>query len=91
MATTCGRVLFSAIYIYKTQLYYIICEGGVLKGPKYLYEKQKYHTVGTISKFNLKITKTCKIDTTNAHTQDRSLSGFDTDTSIKSGRIKLVL
>jgi len=55
-------------------------------------EKQKkYHTVCTIPKSNIKIVERGKIDTHNTQIHDSLISWLGTDTSIKSGRIKLVL
>jgi hypothetical protein len=39
---------------------------------------KKYHTVGTVPKFNTKIIETGKMDTPNTQINDRSLSWFDT-------------
>ena len=39
---------------------------------------KKYHTVGTVPKFNTKIVETGKMDTPNTQIHDRSLSWFDT-------------
>jgi predicted DNA-binding ribbon-helix-helix protein len=50
-----------------------------------------YHTVRTISKSNIKIIVRVKIDTTYKQIHNHSLSLFGTDTSIKSGEVKLVL
>jgi hypothetical protein len=50
-----------------------------------------YHTVRTISKSNIKIIVKVKIDTTYKQIHNHSLSWFGTDTSIKSGEVKLVL
>ena len=46
-------------------------------------KNEKYHTVGTIPKSNIKILERGKIDTPNTQIQDRSLSWFGTGTSIK--------
>ena len=52
----------------------------------------KYYTVRTILKSNIKIVGRGKIDTSNAaQIHDHSLSWLGTDTSIKSGGVKLVL
>jgi len=45
----------------------------------------KHHAVGTVPKSNR------KTDTTNTHIHDLSLSWLGTDTTIKSGRVKLLL
>ena len=34
-------------------------------------KNKKYHTVGTVAKYNRKIAETIKIDTSNAHIHDR--------------------
>jgi len=47
--------------------------------------------MGTFSKFNRKIVDKEKLDITNTQIHHRSLSCLDTDTSIISGRVKLVL
>ena len=49
--------------------------------------------VGTVPKSNIKIVQRDKIDTTKTHIRvhDRSISWLGTDTSIKSGGVKLVL
>jgi len=52
---------------------------------------KKYHTVGIIPKSNIKILERGKIDTSNTQIHDRSLSLLGTDTSIKSGGVKLVV
>jgi hypothetical protein len=50
---------------------------------------KKYHTVGIIPKSNIKILERGKIYTSNTQIHDRSLSFLGTDTSIKSGGVKL--
>jgi hypothetical protein len=55
------------------------------------WKTNKYHTVGTIPKSNIKIVKRSKIDITNRQIHDGPCSWFGTDTSIKGGWIKLVL
>ena len=47
--------------------------------------KNKYHTVGTISKFNTKIVEKGKIDTSNTQIRDGSLSwrGTGNGTGVK--------
>ena len=50
-----------------------------------------YHTVGTIPKSQCIIVDKEKIDTPNTQIHDCSVSWLDTDTSIKSGAVKLVL
>ena len=52
---------------------------------------QKYHTLGTIPKSNIKIVERGKIDTSNTQIHDRSLSCLGTSSSITSGGLKLVL
>jgi hypothetical protein len=51
---------------------------------------KKYHTVGTVPKYNRKIVERGKIDTFNTHLHERSLS-LGICTAIKSGGVKLVL
>ena len=46
-------------------------------------KNQKYHTVGTIPKSNIKIVERGKIDTANTLTQDHLLSWLSIGTSIK--------
>jgi hypothetical protein len=53
-------------------------------------EKQKYHHVGTFSKFNRKIVGKGRIDTPSTHIHDLSLFLFGTNTSIKGDEVKLV-
>ena len=53
-------------------------------------KNKTYHIVGTVPKSNKKIVKGGKIDTPNTHTHESSLSWLGTDTSIKSGRVKIV-
>jgi len=53
--------------------------------------RKKCHTVGTVPKFKNNIEERDKIDTTNTQIHDRSLSWLGTDTSIKTGEVKLVL
>ena len=43
----------------------------------------KYYTVGTLPKFNRKITERCNIDTPSKHTHDCSRSGVGTNTSMQ--------
>jgi hypothetical protein len=50
-----------------------------------------YHTLGTVPKSNKNITESDKIDILNTQIHDCSLSWLGTGTSIKSGRVKLVL
>ena len=52
---------------------------------------KKYHTVGTIPKFNRKIVERGQIDNPNTQIHDLSLSWLGTGTLIKSGRVKLGL
>ena len=54
-------------------------------------KNKKYHTVETAPKCNGKIVDRGKIDTPNTHIHDSSLSCLGKGTSIKSGRVKLVL
>ena len=54
-------------------------------------KENMYHTAGTISKSNRKITERGKIYTPNTQIHEHSLSWLGTGTSIKSGRGKLVL
>ena len=56
-------------------------------------ENKKYHTVVTIPKSDIKIVKRGKIDTGIPITQihDSSFYWLGTGTSVKSGRVKLVL
>jgi len=56
-----------------------------------LDEKQKYHTVRTVTKYNIKIVERCKIYTPNTQVHDCSLSCLGTGTSIKCGGVKLFL
>ena len=53
--------------------------------------EKKKHTVGTISKSNIKIVERGKINTTNTPIHVHSLSCLGTGTSIKSGGVLLVL
>jgi hypothetical protein len=52
---------------------------------------QKYNTVGTILKSNIKIVERGKIHGHKTQEHDRSLSWLGTGTSTKSGGFKLVL
>ena len=54
-------------------------------------KNKEYHTVGTTPKSYIKIVERDTIKPTNIPIHDHSLSRFDTDTSIKSGGVKLVL
>jgi len=54
-------------------------------------KSKKYHTVGTISKFNRKIVESGTINIPNTEIHDCTLSWLSTGTSIKSGGVKLVL
>jgi len=54
-------------------------------------KNKKDHTVGTISKSNIKIVDRGEIDTSNTQIHYRSLSWLGTDTSMKNGGAKLVL
>ena len=54
-------------------------------------KNNKYHTVETVLKPNIKIVERDKLDTSNTQIHDRSLSWLGTGTSIKSGGVKLVL
>ena len=51
---------------------------------------KKKHIVGTIPKSKIKIVERGKIDTLRTQIHDRSLSWLGTDTSIRSGGVKLV-
>ena len=51
-------------------------------------KNEKFHTVGTFPKFNIKIVERVNIDTRNILMYDCSLSWLDT--SINSGGVKLV-
>ena len=42
-------------------------------------KKQKYHTVGTVTKFNITIVRRDKIDTPSTQIHDRSLSWLGMD------------
>ena len=53
--------------------------------------EKKIHTAGIVLKSYKKIVERGKIDIPNTHIHDRLLSWLGTGTSIKSGRIKLVL
>jgi hypothetical protein len=61
------------------------------KENKYMLLDKYYHTLGTVPKSNKNITESDKIDILNTQIHDRSLSWLGTGTSIKSGRVKLVL
>ena len=52
---------------------------------------KKYHTVGTVTTSNRKITERSKIDTCSIQVHDRSLPLLGTGASIKSYGVKLVL
>ena len=52
--------------------------------------ENKYHTVGTVPKSNRQIVETGRIDTPNTQIHDCLLCWLGTDTSIKSGRVRLV-
>ena len=52
---------------------------------------KKYQTVGTVPKFIIKITERGTIDDPQHTNTWRSLSWPDTDTSVKSDGVKLVL
>jgi hypothetical protein len=54
-------------------------------------KNKKLHTVGTIPKANRKIIERDKVDIPSTHIKARSLSLLGTGTSIKSGRVKLVI
>jgi len=54
-------------------------------------KKQKYHTVEMVPKSNSKIIERGQIDTPTTHIHASSLSQLGTDTSIKSGGVKLGL
>jgi hypothetical protein len=63
------------------------------KIPHCRKSSKKYHTVGTVPESNREIVKRAKIDTHSTHIPDHSwsLSCLGIGTSIKSGRVKLVL
>jgi hypothetical protein len=52
---------------------------------------QKYHTVGTVLKSNLKIVERGKMDNPNTYIHDKAFPWLGTGTLIKSGGVKLVL
>jgi hypothetical protein len=54
-------------------------------------KQEKYHTVGTISKSNIKIVERGKIDITNTQIHDRSLSCLGTGTSINMAGLRYLL
>jgi hypothetical protein len=51
----------------------------------------KYHTIGTAPNSNSKFLERGKIDTPNTQIHNRPLSWLRTGTSIKSGRVKIVI
>jgi hypothetical protein len=51
-------------------------------------KNKKYHTVGTVPKAYRNIIERGTNDTPNTQIHDRSLSWFDTNTSLKSGGVK---
>jgi len=53
-------------------------------------KNKKYHIVGTVPKYNIKIVERGKIDTFNTHIHERSLS-LGICIAIKSRGVKLVL
>ena len=55
------------------------------------WKSKTYHTVGTIPKLNIKITRKSNSDITNVQIHHRSLSWLGTGTSIKCGGVRLVL
>jgi hypothetical protein len=54
-------------------------------------KNKKYHTVGKVPKYNTKIVEKGKLNTPNKQIHYHSLSWLGTGTSIKSGRVKLLL
>ena len=54
-------------------------------------KKKKYHAVETASKSDRNIIERGKIDTSNTHIHDVSISPLGTGTSTKSGGVKLAL
>jgi hypothetical protein len=54
-------------------------------------KNKNYHTVGTFQKSNRKIVERGKIDAPNTQMHGCSLFWRDTDTSVKSGGVKLVV
>ena len=54
-------------------------------------KNQVYHTVRTFPKSNIRIVERGKIDTSNTQFHDHSISWLGTGTSMKSGRVKIVL
>ena len=52
---------------------------------------KKYHIVGRVPQYNSKIVGRGKIDTPNTQVRDSSLPCLGTDTSMKSGRVKLIV
>ena len=52
---------------------------------------KKYHTVRTVLKSNKKIVERGRIDTPKTQKHDHSLSWLGAGTSVKNGRVKLVL
>ena len=54
-------------------------------------KNKKCHTVVTFPESHRQIVERCKIDTSNLQIHDRSISVCGTGTSIKCGRVKLVL
>jgi hypothetical protein len=61
-----------------------------IKNEKQKKKNKKYHTVGTVPKYNIKIVERGKIDTFNTHIHELSLS-LGICTTIKSGGVKLVV
>jgi hypothetical protein len=54
-------------------------------------KNNKYYAVGAIPKSNIKIVIRGKIDIPYTQMHDRSLSCLGTDTSMKSGGVKLIV
>ena len=52
--------------------------------------KHKFHAIGAIPKSNIKTIVRDQIDTTNMQLHDSSRSCLGTDTSMKSGDVKLI-
>ena len=51
-------------------------------------KKNKYHTLGTVPKFKIKITERYKIDIPNIHIHESSLSRHGADISVNSGGLR---
>jgi hypothetical protein len=51
-------------------------------------KKKKYHTLGTVPKFKIKITERYTIDIFNIHIHESSLSRHGADISVNSGGLR---